>query len=315
MGKLKKLGGKKGRKRVLNIALPTEMTEPERDIRKYVFLIYAPPGWGKTTLFASFPGACFFCTERGTKGLRRFEFNVGDGGVRSWEIFEEGVRRLEEDKSPRFKNVIVDTGRKAYEYCSDAYCKEHDIERPGVDADGKSDWGESWKAIAEKFMMMLDRILRTGRGVGIACHSKEVEVEDGAGEDHNYVQPNLNKSAMTMLTAYVDFGFCGEMILTPAGDNARVLITEGNEGMWGKHRELEGVQFPRVLPVPDKESGYSVIRSAFLGKEEHLEIDLDDLRTGVMTSKGMADLLATRRMSRNRRKRGGKKVLKKRKKT
>jgi len=313
MAKLKKLGRKKGRKRVLDIPLPTIMTEPERDIRKYIFLIYAPPGWGKTSLFATFPSAVFFCGERGTKGVRRFEYNEKDGGVYNWEIMEEGVRKLEADKSPRFKHVILDTVRRLYDFCSDAYCKEHDIEKPGVDRDGNSDWGESWRGIAEKFMRILERIQATGRGVGLSSHSKEKGVEDGAGEERNYVQPNLNKSAMNMLTAFVDFGFCGETILTPAGDNARVLITEGNEGMWGKHRELEGIQFPRVLPVPDKKSGYTVIRSAFLGKEEHLTIKLDDLRTGVLTSKAMADLLTTRRLSRARHKRKGGKVLKKRK--
>lgn len=312
MGKLKKLGRGKGKKVVLDIPLPTEMTMPERDIRKYIILVYAPPGWGKTSLFWTFPGAIFFCGERGTKGMKRLEFNEKDGGVYSWEIFEEGVIKLEEDKSPRIKHVILDTVRALYEYCSDAYCVEHGIEKPGVDEEGESDWGVSWRGIAEKFMVMLQRIQATGRGVGLSCHSKEKAVEDDAGEEHNYVQPNLNKSAMTMLTAFVDFGFCGETVLTPDGDNARVLITEGNEGMWGKHRELEGIEFPRVLPVPDKTCGYDVIRSAFLGREAHIRVKLDDLRTGVLTSKAMADLLSTRRLAKARRKRGGGRVLKKR---
>lgn len=312
MGKLKKLGRRKGRKVILDIPLPTEMTLPERDIRRYIFLVFAPPGWGKTCLFRTFPGAIFFCGERGTKGMKRLEFNVKNGGVTSWEVFEEGVIKLEEDKSPHIKHVILDTVRRIYEYCSDAYCVEHGIERPGVDEDGESDWGVSWRGIAEKFMIMLERIQATGRGVGLSCHSKEKVVEDGEGEDQNYVQPNLNKSAMTMLTAFVDFGFCGETILTPEGDNARVLITEGNEGMWGKHRELEGIKFPRVLPVPDETCGYDVIRSAFLGKEAHVKIKLDDLRTGVLTSKAMADLLSTKRLAKARRKRGGGRVLKKR---
>lgn len=315
MKKLKKLGRRKKGKPKLYIPLPTEMTLPDRDIRRYIMLIYAPPGWGKTSLFRTFPGAIFFCGERGTKGMKRLEFNEKDGGVHSWEIFEEGVIRLEEDKSPRIQHVILDTVRKLYDHCSDSYCIDNKIERPGVDADGESDWGVSWRGIAEKFMIMLERIQATGRGVGLSCHSKEKEKEDAAGEEHDYVQPNLNKSAMTMLTAFVDFGFCGETILTPEGDNARVLITEGNEGMWGKHRELEGISFPRVLPVPDKHSGYKVIRSAFLGKEEHLKIKLDDLRTGVLTSKAMANLLSTRRLSKARRKRRGGRVLKKRKRT
>ncbi len=316
MPKLKKLGSKKQKKakRVLNLSLPTEMIEPERDIRRYTFLIYASPGWGKTTLAATFLDACFFATEKGTKGVRRYEFNEENGGITDWNVFEEGVRLLEEDTSPRFKTVIVDTIRKAYDMCIDAYCEEVGIDNPGQSADGKKDWGKSWRDIAVKFMEMLNRILNTGRGLCLLAHSKQMEIEDAEGEDHNYTQPNLSKSAMDMLTAFVDFGFCGETILTPEGDNARVLITEGNEGMWGKHRELEGVYFPRVLPIPDKYSGYNIIRSAFLGKEEHLKINLDDLRSGVLTSKAMGDLLATRRMARARTGKGGsggKKVLKK----
>jgi len=109
MGKLKKLGRRKGRKIVLDIPLPTEFTLPERDIRKYIFMVYAPPGWGKTSLFATFPGAIFFCGEAGTKGIKRLEYNVDDGGVYNWDIMEEGVRKLEADKSPRIKYVILDT--------------------------------------------------------------------------------------------------------------------------------------------------------------------------------------------------------------
>jgi hypothetical protein len=301
---VRKAGRKKKPKKVLDIPLPTEMTEPETDIRKYIFLVYAPPGWGKTTLCSTFPGAMFMCTEAGTKGVRRYEYNEKGGGCYTWEIIEAGVRELEKDKSPRFKNVCIDTVRRAYEMCSDAYCEEHGIERPGETPDGQKDWGVSWRGIATKFMELLERIQRTGRGVCLSSHAKAVELEDADEKKHNYVQPNLSGSCLSMLTAFVDFGFAGETILTPDGDNARVLITEGNEGMWGKHRELDEIEFPRVLPIPDKKSGYKVIRSAFLGKEEHVKINLDDLRTGVLTSKAMASLLSTRRMAEGRRRAG-----------
>ena len=206
------------------------------------------------------------------------------------------------------------TNRAAYDMCIEAYCKEAGISQPGENVDGTKDWGRSWRDISKKFMAMMQRILATGRGLCLAAHAKEIEIDDPSGNTHDYVQPNLSNSALTMLTAFVDFGFFGDVILTPEGDNARVLITEGNEGMWGKHREIEGITFPRILPVPGKFDGYKIIRSAFLGKEEHLSIDLDDLRTGVLTSKAMAALLSSRRKAASMKKvrRGGKKVVKKR---
>lgn len=247
------------------LALPTRPKEPDTDLSHYTLLVYGREKIGKTTLFASFPEAVFFSTEPGTKGLRIFELNADDGGVRNWDIFRQGVDLLEANPG-QFKNVIIDTVDRAYDMCLDWVCRTRGIEYPGTDANGKEDYGKSWRAVKEEFTDQIHRILQTGRGVCFSSHANEVDIRSRNGESYTRICPSMSGQARKVIEALVDLFFYAEYVRDIDGNTRRILICEGDETIWAGARATVTESFPRFLPL--EKNGYKVIRDAFLGKHE-----------------------------------------------
>ena len=101
---------------LLALALPTKRNEPERDLRRYSFLLYGREGIGKTTYLSTFPGMLFITSEPGAKGLRIFEWNKENGGTTSWPIFLRAVEVLETDPG-FYKNIAIDTVDRLHQLC------------------------------------------------------------------------------------------------------------------------------------------------------------------------------------------------------
>lgn len=282
--KLKKAGPKKRAavKRVRpTYALPTERKEPDLDISHYMLLVYGREKIGKTTLFASFPDAIFFPTEPGTKGLRIYEFNA-PRGIDSWETFLAGVSLLEKNPD-EFKTVIVDTADRAYDLCMAYVCKLSGVEHPH-DA---NDYGKTWNKVKAEFLSVVDRILRTGRGVCFTSHAKEQEIESKSGAKYTRIFPTMSTQARAVIEALVDMFFYVEYMTDIKGRTRRVIITKGDETIWAGHREI-GAPLPRFLPLK-KRNGYEVLQKAFAG--EDVGIPARELHVGRQTSKPGKGLL------------------------
>ncbi len=268
------------------LSLPTKPKEIDRDLHAYKILIYGREKIGKTTIFASFPDAIFFSTEPGTKGLEVYEFNHDDGGVKTWEIFVQGVDLLL--KTDRFRFVIIDTADRAYEKCKDWLCRTWGIDYPGVTAEGKEDYGKSWGAIRDEFQKQIDRIIASGRGVGFTSHSKEVEIKVKNAESYHRIQPTMSNQARKAIEPLVDFFFYAEYAKDNEGNTQRILICEGDESIWAGARAGVTRDFPRLLPMhPD--NGYKIIEDAFLGKSRGL--DARTLQPSKLSSKSGGKLI------------------------
>jgi len=249
--------------------LPTERKKPETDPLRYTLLLYGREKIGKTTWLASFPGAIFFSTEPGTKGLPIFEYNSDDGGCRSWEILRHGVKLLEQDTS-KFKTVVIDTADRAYELCMDYVCKSLGIPHPGEDIGGKKDYGRSWKEIKKEFTSVLHRILQTGRGLVLTSHAKEETFRSRSGEEFTRIHPSMPGQARSVVESLVDLFFYCEYMRAPDGSTKRVIITSGDEVVFAGHRSLDGVSLPHLIPMT-KEGGFNLYALAFAGKDVGLD--------------------------------------------
>lgn len=249
---------------VSSLALPDEPKEPDHDLSHYTMLLYGREKIGKTTVLSSFPDAIFFATEPGTKGLRIFEFNHEDGGVKNWDIFRKGVELLEKNPG-KFKTVVIDTVDRAYDMCLDWVCENKGIEYPGTDSDGKEDFGKSWRAVKTEFMEMMHRISQSGRGICLTSHAKETTIKTKSGDKYDRIFPTMGNQARAIVEAMVDLFFYAEYI-----KDQRVLICKGDETIWAGARETVTKEFPQFLPM-EKENGYEVIKAAFLGEYEGLD--------------------------------------------
>ena len=251
------------------LTLPTAPKPKDEDFSHYTTLLYGREKIGKTTVAASWPEAIFFCCEPGTKGLEVYELNHEKGGVKTWDIFREGVALLEKNPG-RFQSVIVDTVDRAYDMCLDWVCKTRNIEYPGVDALGREDYGKSWRAVKQEFVSCIHRISQSGRGILFISHAKESDVESASGQKYTIIHPTYSGQAKNVVEALVDFIFYAEYIKAPDGSTQRILVCRGDECVRAGARQGIVADFPAFLPMK-KVDGYGVILRAFQGTEPGLD--------------------------------------------
>lgn len=290
-----KIAKKKGvarfkKEKRVKLELPTARQEPETDLGKYITLIYGREKWGKTTIFSTYPDTLFLLFEPGGKGLRIFTAGK-NGYIETWEDARDIVDALE--KTDRFKNVCFDTVDRAYAMCLRWVCDKRGIEYPGKDAHGKDDFGKSWNAVESEFTELIQRIVRTGRGVCFTSHAKEAEIETPDGKKAPRVFPSMSGQARRTVEALVDFFFYGDYVKAPDGSIMRVLITEGDETIWAGQRKVISEGFPRFLPILGPDEGYETIKAGFEGRHEG--IDVAAIKAGGMSSKVFTNLITKMR--------------------
>lgn len=275
----------------VDIPLPDEPKPKETDITKYTLLLYGREKIGKTTALASFPGAIFFSTEPGSKGLEIFDYNHENGGVKDWEVFRAGVRALIANPS-KFKTVIIDTVDRAYDMCLDWVCEHKGIEYPGTDASGKEDFGKSWRAVKQEFVEQIHALAQAGLGICFTSHCTETEFKTRSGDKFTRIQPSMSGQARKVIEAMVDLFFYAEYMRTPEGANQRVVICQGDETIWAGARETVAEEFPAFLPL-QKRDWFDVVQGAFNG--EYHGLDAKTLLPAKGTMKTTAEFLGRAR--------------------
>jgi hypothetical protein len=253
---------------VSQIQLPTEKQNILTDLFLYIILLYGREKIGKTTFFSSFPGAIFFCTEPGAKGMRIHTLNPPEG-VSNWGIFVRGVDLLCEDPA-QFSTVIIDTVDRAYEICRDWVCAGLNITYPGTNADGVNDYGKSWNAVKREFTKQIHRLLRSGLGVCFTSHASDTEFTAKSGDKFSHVVPSMAKQARAVVEPLVDMALYAEYAKDKEGSNRRIIVTEGDEMIWAGCRQIGDAKIPRILPL-NEVNGYGVLQAALEGKPVGLD--------------------------------------------
>lgn len=236
-------------------SLPEVPREAFDDVRRYVTLIYGRAGVGKSHWLASWPDCLILSTERITKGLQCFDFNWERGGCTSWDVFKEAVTLLRNNPD-RFSTVGIDTIDVAYQYCLDYTCRKMGITHPG-----DAGYGSAWKEVKDEFTKNLQWIIKSGRGLVMTSHSREVEIVSHSGSKFTRIQPTMSGQCYGVLKGLTDFTFYAEFVRDSKGNNRRVLFTSGDEIIDAKSSNL-----PRFLPLTEH-NGFEVLESAFRGED------------------------------------------------
>jgi len=248
--------------------LPDEKKIPNTDPARLTGLLYGLPKIGKTSWFATFPDTLFLTTEPGTKGQEIFEYNSDDGGCKNWDLVRAAVDLLE--KTDRFSTVVMDTGDEGYTICFDWTCKREGISHPS-----DADYGKGWGAIATEFRDIVNRIVRTGRGVWFTSHVKETEHKPRGGTPFTKITPTLGTQAWKVIVPLCDLViYCEYMTVPATRQTQRVMITTGDEMVLAGGRRLcrgtEKIVLPRFLPLQD-EGGYDTFLAACHGEDVGLD--------------------------------------------
>lgn len=216
-----------------------ESLQPNRvssDFASYSMLLYAPPGFGKTTeLNELYKGrALFLAHEKGYKLIP----GISAAPVGSYAGLLDIVMQLEtnENLKERWDVVVIDTVDKFAGLCERTILKDKNKEWLG-DAGAH---GKAYKILDFKFEDIVKRIQDAGYGVVYISHAKEVEETDrDTGQKYKKFIPSLPDRLLKAITGEVDFVFFGYK----QGED-RYIGTRDNKYFFAKSRMGKYVSLP-----------------------------------------------------------------------
>ena len=246
------------------MALKMKPNKPNPDPNAYVWLLYGREGIGKTVTLASWPELYILACEPGAKGLSWYGREIND-----WNSFKREVSELEKNPG-EFKTVGIDTIDIAYQYCLKNVCERLRIPYPGQSESGKEDFGKSWNQVYSEFSETINRITHTGRGLVYISHFREYDLVNKLGAKFTRVITSLPGQARRMLEAQVDIALYAEYFRDANQNIHRAWVTQGDDMVWAKTREIPAGEFPLLLPLKQKD-GAQVLFNAFHGNEPGLD--------------------------------------------
>jgi len=242
--------------------LPTTKVKPISSLSDAVSLIYGETKIGKSALAAMFPDQIFFFTERGGRGMERYEVFID-----TWADFVGYVNALKNADEKQFKTVTLDTFDKLYDKCLAHVCADM-----GIDDPTEEGYGKGWRAVKAAFEKEIDKLVSVGIGVVMISHATEKKFESRNGADYDKIVPSASKQATKLALAMADItlymGYFGEdrhMVLAGSDEAEAGTRLQGN--FW-----VKGSNPPqRVYSIPSgksPEEAWKNLNKAFRNEQE-----------------------------------------------
>lgn len=229
--------------------IPKKPTQQKLNLERCVFMHIAPVKWGKTEFWMSNPNAVLFACEEGHKfqSGHKMIIDKWDSKKRydTWTdnedcphmTFMQGVEALETIQ--KFSLVIVDTAVMAARMCSDYH-----LERRGLEHMADEQWGKAYDTcLNTPFRQAILRLLKTGRGVVLLCHSK-IEIAKFSKGEVARKESNLPGGVKAFAESQADLIMHGELG-KKRGDNNyrdRIMVLHGDQDIQA------GTRAPFQLP-------------------------------------------------------------------
>ena len=172
--------------------------------RAQKLVVYAPEGFGKSTLASQFPAPVFLDIEGGTAQLE--VARIGRESLPDLVAFEKAIDEI--IASRLYKTFVIDTADWLESMAVDAIIsdsKGSDKEISSVEDFG---YGKGYVILKEKFTIILswfDRAITAGMNVVLLAHSvvKKFEPPDGAGAYDRY-ELKLSKHVAPLVKEWAD---------------------------------------------------------------------------------------------------------------
>lgn len=237
--------------------LPETPTSQTPSMTSLVWTMVAPPGWGKSELFSMFPEALMLSFEAGHKFIDCYKVIIDewestekpttDSDGNSHLSFMQAINLIE--KSDRFKFIIWDTIDAAIKKCVDHFVGKAKVAHI-------SELGEYGKGYTlaqnDPMRKAINRLLNTGRGLGIITHQK-INTNVFAKGPKSKKETTLPNGIWELIYPQSDIILHGEFGETrkPNKHRDRIIKSEGTEDMLAKNRG--GILPPACIAPLQKE--------------------------------------------------------------
>lgn len=227
--------------------LPQEKTSVTVDPLQLVSMVVAPPGWGKTEFYGSFPDNLMLCCEEGHRFVTGYKIVITCWDYRNKDDFKEpyqdetgtlhmsfmqAIELLEE--SDRYKHITIDTVDSLVKMILDFYYVTKKVDH----ASDLGDYGKGWD-IAQNtpFRRAINRLIKTGRGLGLTTH-EEVQNRNFKAGIRAKKETTLPNGVWKYLFGQLDLILHGTFGRRDKGtkQRQRLIVSEGSEDILAKNR-------------------------------------------------------------------------------
>jgi GTPase SAR1 family protein len=225
------------------------------DMRRMKWLIYGPPGIGKSTFVSQAKDVLFLTTDGGLKFISSMHRPIPN-----WSTFKKYVRALQAEKPKQYKAIAIDVVGSLFKMCRKYVC-----DKRGIEHQSDEQWGKAYDLVSSEFELEIEKIVGLDKyGIFFISHSVEKEVKTRLSNMHKTI-PDIPGQVYKIIHPMVDImaflGFDGKM--TEDGELSRRMYFQPTDNLEAKDRTT---QLPEslVIPAPEDGNGFEVVENYLL---------------------------------------------------
>lgn len=236
------------------LTLPKTATYEGASMQEMIWLIYGPPGIGKSTFVSQCQDVLFLSTDPGLRFIKTLK-----QPVTGWLHFKRIVKFLETNRPAEYKALAIDTVDPLF-----IMARKYVLDKRGIEHQSDEPFGKAYDLVTSEFMLEMMKLTKLPYGLFFLSHSKEVEIRGRAMRTSKII-PSLPSQAYKVLAPLADiiayYGFGEES--ADAKDLTRKMQFQPSETVEAKDRTKGGL--PESLVIPE-EGGFKLVESHLLGE-------------------------------------------------
>jgi hypothetical protein len=238
-----------------SIILPKEPSLENTDMRRLKWLVYGPPGVGKSTFFAGATDVLFLSTDGGMRFIKSMHRPID-----SWQTFKKYVRAIQTEKPNQFKAICIDVVDALMRMCIKSTCEKRNIQHQSDEG-----YGKAYDISTAEFETELEKLVGMGKyGLFLTSHSKDKERKTRFSTISR-LEPTLSNQAYKIIYPIMDIvAYLGFDTAGPDTEMGRRIYFQPTESMEAKDRTTR-LPESLFLPKPEDSNGFELVENYLLG--------------------------------------------------
>lgn len=218
-------------------------------MRRLKWLVYGPPGVGKSTLFAGAKDVLFLSTDGGMQFIKSMHRPVD-----SWLTFKKYVKALQIEKPNQFKTICIDVVDALMRMCIKSTCEKRNIQHQSDEA-----YGKAYDISTAEFETEMEKIIGLKKyGLFLTSHAKDKERKTRFSTISR-LEPTLSNQAYKILYPMMDIvAYYGFDTAGPESEMGRRIYFQPTESMEAKDRTTK-LPESLFIPRPEEANGFELI--------------------------------------------------------
>jgi AAA15 family ATPase/GTPase len=229
------------------VSLPSKPQVEQQDMRKLYWIVYGPPGVGKSTFLSSAKDVFFLTTDSGHKFINSMHRPIKD-----WPMFKKYVKMIVAEQ-PDYTAICLDNIDGIAKMCRKYVC-----EKRGIEHQSDEKWGKAFDMVASEFETELMKLTYLQKyGLFFISHSSTRDIKTTFSEK-TFTGPTLPNQFYKILSPIADI--VAYMGLDDKADEDGVRIRrmyfQPTENMEAKDRTT---CLPESIKIPKGTNGFELV--------------------------------------------------------